>query len=203
MRRGALLGAAIQSKGFFMRITCPSCGAVTSLEAAANDKSARQVAVFFGKLPPRVASALPSYLAMFRPSKQGLRWGRVEKILSELAPMILEGFVENRRRCRPSAEIWAAAIQQVAERSLNRPLANHNYLKKVAADLFERADARWEAERDTEQRKGQAAPARPTAPELSPLDSRLLVIDEHLAAGMIDEAEADTQRAEARERFGQ
>ena len=186
-----------------MKLTCPSCGAVTSLEAAANDKAARQVAALFGKLPPQVAAQVPAYLALFRPEKQGLRWTRVESILTELVSMVLDGFTRGRRRCRPSATIWAGALADVAARNLRRPLKGHGYLMEVAADLFERADARWEAERDTEQRKGQAAPARPTAPELSPLDSRLLVIDEHLAAGMIDEAEAETQRAEARERFGQ
>jgi len=185
-----------------MKLTCPACGAVTSLEAAANDKAARQVAALFGKLPPQVAAVLPGYLALFRPEKQGLRWTRVEAILAELVPMVLDGFTRNRRRCRPSATIWAGALAAVADRNLRRPLKGHGYAMEVVADLFDRADARWESDRDEQQRKGQRAPERPVAPALSALEQRLLVIDEHLAAGMIDADEAEAQRAQAREQFG-
>lgn len=142
-----------------MRLTCPSCGATTSLEAAVNDKAARQVAALFGRLPPQVAAVVPEYLALFRPAKTGLRWSRVASILDELVPMVEDGFKEGGRRCKPSAAHWRDAIHQVANRDLTRPLANHNYLKRVVAGLAESHAAEAETAHHQALRAGQR-PAR-------------------------------------------
>lgn len=185
-----------------MRLTCPACGAVASLEAMANDKAARGVAVLFGRLPPEVAAAVPAYLALFRPEKQGLRWTRAEKILAELVGYVREGFTRSGRRCRPSAAIWADALAQVADRNLRRPLKGHGYLLEVVLDLYDSADARWESERDDAQRHGRKPPARPQARELTQAEKLLDVARYHFEQGAIDEAEFEERKRQIQQQYG-
>jgi len=156
-----------------MKLTCPSCGALTSLEAAANDKAARQVSALFGRLPPEVARALPEYLALFRPQKQGLRWTRVVAVLDELVPMVIDGFVRQGRRRKPTAVVWQEALMAVANRDLVRPLKNHNYLIEVLAGITDKAEGKWEQDRDQAHRSQKKAPARPVADLVSDLTVEL------------------------------
>jgi hypothetical protein len=88
---------------------------------------------------------------LFRPEKQSLRWQKAGKIVSELAKLAQTGFVQVQgkvaRPCPP--RIWAAAMEQMVERrdAIRRPLPNHNYLKQVAWQLADEADAQGEAAR--------------------------------------------------------
>lgn len=186
-----------------MRLTCPGCGAIASLEAFANDTAARKVANLFGQIPSEVATVLPEYLAMFRPEKQGLRWSRVQSILEELAPMIRQGFARNGRRYNPAARTWVEGITQTGNRGLRRPLKSHGYLLEVVADLHDRAEGKWERERDEEQRKGNKPPPRPVSKPKSIAAEQIDVHAFYLEQGIIDQAEFDRQRAKVIAQYGE
>ena len=183
-----------------MQLTCPACGAKHSLEAAINDKAARQVMVLFGRLPPSVAAVMPEYLALFRPAKTGLRWSRVVTVLDELVPMIEQGFKVAGARCRPAADHWRQAIHDVAQRDLVRPLANHNYLRRVVAGLAEQGAASAETAHHQALQAGQRP--RRKEPEPAPKGSRteqaIAAVIHRFASGLIDEAQRDADIAEIR-----
>ena len=124
-----------------MKLTCPACGAQTSLEAMTEDAAARRVAALFGELSPSVARQVPAYLALWRPAKTGLRWTRSETILAELVGMVRDGFKRQGRRCKAGADVWQSALQEVCSRDLRRPLKSHGYLMEVVVGLAEQYSA--------------------------------------------------------------
>lgn len=185
-----------------MKLTCPSCGATNSLEAAVSDKAARQVAALFGRLPPEVAAVVPEYLALFRPAKTGLRWSRVATVLEELVPMVVGGFRTGGRTCKAPAAYWREAIQQVANRDLTRPLANHNYLKRVVAGLTEQHAAEAEVQHHQAMREGHR-PRRESSQQVAHTPSHEDQLMQALGevwrrydAGEIDDSQRDAALAE-------
>ncbi len=181
-----------------MKLTCPSCGAAFSIDAALNDKAARQAMAQMGRLPETLTTPVFEYLAYFRPQQQGLRWSRVAKLLEEIVELVREGFVEQGRRIRPSPTVWAAAIAQLGQRQVRRPLNGHGYLKSIVADQYARAEGRWETERDEEQRKGQRPPPKPEAAKRTRLEDAIDAVNYRFEAGFIDAAERDRQVEEIR-----
>jgi hypothetical protein len=150
-----------------MRLKCPCCRAEFSLEAALENEAAATALAIALNLHP-AGKLIGQYLALFRPEKSGLSWGRVEKILGELLPKIQAGAVSwdgNRREC-PVA-VWAEAIEAMLARrhTLSLPMPNHNYLYHIAYELAGKASARVEA-----QRHEIAAAGRPDAPPSGGLD---------------------------------
>lgn len=179
-----------------MRLTCPACGAQTSLEAMTEDAAARRVSALFGGMAPIVAKQVPAYLALFRPEKTGLRWTRAETILSELTEMVRDGFSRDRKRCKAPAEIWAHALQEVCSRDLRRPLKGHGYLQEVVLGLSDR----YAAEEETRHHQDMQAGKRPRRnSELSgesPVDTLELAIQgvrHRFQAGDITEEQRDRE----------
>jgi hypothetical protein len=135
-----------------MKLVCPSCGLTASAEAWINDAAARDLLLAVATLPAPLPKATLPYLGLFRPEKQALRWDKAGKIVSELAKSVLTGFVQVQgkvaRPCPP--RIWAQAMEQMIERrdAIRRPLPNHNYLRQVAWQLADEADALGESRRN-------------------------------------------------------
>lgn len=152
-----------------MRLTCPACGALASIEAWLSDAAARQCLQAALSLPASLAPLVLRYLALFRPRGNGraLSWERAAKLLQELAEPIRAGRVE--RHGRPwvaPLDYWQAALEQVlAARdagTLQLPLRSHGYLYEVVAGYSNRSEARTEAA----QQQAQAYPyARVQVPE--------------------------------------
>lgn len=181
-----------------MKLTCPACGAQTSLEAMTEDAAARRVSALFGGMAPMVARQVPAYLALFRPEKTGLRWTRAETILSELAEMVRDGFSRDRKRCKAPAEIWAHALQEVCGRDLRRPLKGHGYLQEVVLGLSDRHAAEEETRHHADMQAGKR-PRRQESPEPSPQDklaSALQGVWHRYEAGYIDETQRDRELEE-------
>ena len=133
------------------KLTCPACGALFSLDAAANDAAARQFATLMASLDAQVGAALIPYLALFRPEKTSLRWSRALALAEELVPMIKSGRVTRNGIVRAAPrEAWVAAMQHLAARpqGLRLPMKSHGYLLEVVAGSAEKAAAA--AERATE-----------------------------------------------------
>ena len=153
-----------------MRLICPSCGAVHSIDAWLNDELARKCLVQAAELPGPVLSRLWGYLALFRPGARGLRWGRVQRLLADLSGLIRAGYIQHARRvARPAGpEIWGQAMERMIDHPpCKLPLKNHNYLRAIVYDLADAADRTAEVARNAAERSGNAvtprAPAQNTA----------------------------------------
>ena len=131
-----------------MKLVCPSCGLTASAEAWINDAVARDLLLAVAILPAPLPKVTLPYLGLFRPEKRALSWAKAGKIVTELAKLAAAGHVQVQgkvaRPCPP--RILATAMEQMVERrdSIRRPLPNHNYLKQVAWQLADEADAKDE-----------------------------------------------------------
>ena len=111
-----------------MQTECPACHAIFSLEAAMDNDAAREFYNFLAVLQPQIATALVTYLALFRSPTRALSWERALRLAREVAKL---SFGIN-------AEVLAKALSDTTE-SLRekqaqpgwKPLRNHNYLKRV------------------------------------------------------------------------
>jgi hypothetical protein len=185
-----------------MNLTCPSCGAKSSLEAMTEDASARRVAALFGQMQPEIARVVPGYLALFLPEKTGLRWSRAETILSELLSMIREGYKRGGRRVRPSPSAWVQALQEVATRDLRRPLKSHGYLMEVASGLVTQHEAAQEQAHHDSLRQGKR-PSRQVVDEpVSSIDNAVAAVLHRFECGYLTEDQRDAEIAEIRRGSG-
>lgn len=146
------------------------------------------------KLPAPLLPSILSYLTLYRPAKSALSWKKALRITKELAGMVTTGHVlEQGKVARPCPpQIWAMAIEQMIERrsTLSLPLANHNYLRKIAYSIADQEDAKKEMARNQDERTGNHR--RPAAVQV---DDGLLPIERALRE---KEARVAGQRKDAR-----
>jgi hypothetical protein len=138
-----------------MKLPCPACGAMFSIEAAANDAAARRLMALLAGLPEDVGRALLPYLALFRPEKTALRWSRALALAEEIAPAIKAGRVTRHGTTYAvPRETWVAGMQYLADRpqGLRLPLKSHGYLLEVLTNQAEKAAARAERQREDERK---------------------------------------------------
>ncbi|MBF0139813.1 MAG: hypothetical protein HQL74_05985 [Magnetococcales bacterium] len=132
-----------------MRLICPCCQAVASLEAWSGNVAARGALAAIAQLPGEVVRHIPHYLALFRPaSSQGISWENAHKVVMELGALIAKGTVVHTHRvarsCPPT--IWAEALATMLAQAghVKRPLKGHGYLITIAYELADKADAQRE-----------------------------------------------------------
>ncbi len=136
-----------------MRVTCPSCFAMHSLEALTNDPVARQVLDVLSKLPGQIANRTPAYMALFRNGKNGLSWSRALRIITQVQDLVSTGtvrFKKNEERPAP-VSLWAEAMDITIEARPDAP-KDHQYLIKVAWTNAAPLAAKAESSRETERR---------------------------------------------------
>lgn len=120
-----------------MRLRCPVCHAEAALEAWAEDEAARELMALLAGLEAEVGRPLTAYLGLFRARKSALSWERSLRIAREALSL-----------CPDSVRLSAAMSQTVeslrAKRleGNDRPLSNHNYLKRVLEGMPEAAPVR-------------------------------------------------------------
>ncbi len=120
-----------------MRLRCPVCHAEAALEAWAEDEAARELMALLAGLEAEVGRPLTAYLGLFRPKKSALSWERALRLAREVLAL-----------CPDSVRLSAAMSQTVeslrAKRleGNDRPLSNHNYLKRVLEGMPEAAPVR-------------------------------------------------------------
>jgi hypothetical protein len=130
-----------------VRLACPSCGAVASLEAWALDDDARATVAAIVGLPGGIQARALRYLGLFRrpESKRGMNWVRAKSLAIEQAALVgaKEIAWDDRRPLVNRLGWWEQALDVVLERAdndkLRRPLENHNYLRCIAYDLAAKA----------------------------------------------------------------
>lgn len=150
-----------------MILTCPSCGATASANAWENDLEAREALKAITCLPPAVAKAALGYYSLFRPATRALSWKKVKTITLELTALVNPGYVQVQGKpARPCpAHLWAQAMEQMVDRAttLQRPLKNHNYLRQIAHQLADQADAKQEQHQRRMETDGSQRVIRPPA----------------------------------------
>lgn len=147
-----------------MRLVCPCCGGVFSLEAAENDASVRQFNAVLCRLPHQVQHHAARYLGLFRKGDRGLAWQRALRLITELQALVAPGTVQvDGGETRPApAQLWAEAMEETLESGV-RELKNHNYLRKVVWARVRDLAAKQERNKDSA-RKHRAANDEPEDP---------------------------------------
>lgn len=135
-----------------MLLTCPSCGARHSIEAATNDEAAREVVSLVAAMGSAGVPAI-HYLALFRPRLRALRWIRALALMRELSAAYHAGAVPRNGRDHPiRPEAWPLALEIVVaaadEGRLRLPLKSHGYLWEVVVGQSERLAGEAERARD-------------------------------------------------------
>jgi hypothetical protein len=142
-----------------MRLTCPGCGVIGSIEAFTVDDHAKRTLMAITTLPGAVAALVLGYLALFRPgSSRGLTWKRAEALVIALQALVTASHIQwDRQVARPaSPAIWAEALRKISATPPRRlPLKSHGYLTSIAYDLADEADRRVEVARNKTERTGQ------------------------------------------------
>jgi hypothetical protein len=166
-----------------MRLSCPACGASSSLDALIEHAAAREVLTAALCVDGRLGPLLVKYLALFRPAKTGLSMSRVAALLGELLPLIHAAKIErNGSLYAAPREAWIMALDDLLARrdSLTLPLKSHGYLLGVLANQSTQAAAR--AEKSTEQRRAGHTPVGAVAAAHRPMPADAPVVRDPMAA---------------------
>lgn len=139
-----------------MKLTCPACGAVASLDVLIGHEGARDAVMVSLSLPAPLGGLLVQYLALFRPPKRALSFERVASLLQELKPMISDARIERGGRIWSAPQdYWHMALAEMISKrdKLTLPLKNHAYLLTIIAGYSSKAEAKQEAQTEA-QRSG-------------------------------------------------
>lgn len=159
-----------------MNGTCQTCGTVAPIEWFLAEAEYRQICAALIELPKDVQAVVFHYLGLFRPvTGRAIAAKKAERLLAEIRSMVATGYVQvDRKAARPCPpRIWAKAIEQMVERRdrLSIPMPNHNYLKSIAYDLADQADAKNERTANAVPPRYRQPVERADAnPELDPIE---------------------------------
>ena len=134
-----------------MKLNCPSCGAVMSLDVLISNDGAREAVMAALALPAPLGKLLVQYIALFRPAQRQLSFDRVKSLLTELAPMIEAARIERSARTWAAPlEYWKAAIEEMLAKrdKLSLPLKSHGYLLEIIAGYANKAEGATETKRE-------------------------------------------------------
>lgn len=104
---------------------CPICHHRISLEALAQDEAGRELLGLLAKLDLETGTALAAYLGLFRSKTRDLANDRALKLAREALALGHHLTV---------AQAMRQTVESIREKG-GKALTNHNYLKKVLADI--------------------------------------------------------------------
>jgi len=147
-----------------MKLKCPACGALASLDVLITAEGAREAVLVALQFPAPLGKRLIQYLALFRPATRDLSFDRVASLLSEILPDIQAGKIKRAgREWNLLQDYWLVGIDTVlAARDAGRltlPLKGHGYLYEVLAGLVDKAEG--QKERESEARRSSGGPLVP------------------------------------------
>ncbi|WP_337840490.1 hypothetical protein [Rheinheimera sp.] len=105
---------------------CPICHSHISLDQLVQDDAGRQLLGLMSKLSYHVSTSLVSYLALFRPAKRDLDNGRAYTLACEALEL-----TSNHPILAEALRETVDGIAKKRQAGENKPMANHNYLKRV------------------------------------------------------------------------
>lgn len=119
-----------------MQLSCPRCSERFSMEDAVEDESGRRFMAVLGRCG-ELSRELVTYLGLFRPRTQSLRWSRALALAEEVEALSQQH----------GQAVIAQAIRETVEAMRPKmgagwkPLKNHNYLARVLESVAGRAGA--------------------------------------------------------------
>ena len=136
-----------------MKLTCPACGAMYSLDALLGNEGAREAVQAALLLPAPLGGHMIRYIALFRPHKRQLSLDRVANLINELLPMISEAKItRNGNICSAPQDYWRMGIDEMlakrAAGALTLPLKSHGYLLAVIEGYSLKAEQRKEQQHE-------------------------------------------------------
>lgn len=140
-----------------MKLVCPVCQAEFLLSAALNDRAARDAIVLAFRMT-EIGDVLISYVQLFKPAKRALSLSKLEKMLTELVPIVTAGkvSVQGTEYPAPQAYFRQAMETMLASReSLTLPLSNHRYLFKIIAGYTQKANGQAELAKEQGRKYGE------------------------------------------------
>jgi hypothetical protein len=147
-----------------MRLICPSCGAIASVEAWLSNADSRECLRIVAGMPSDVGRKTLPYLTLFRPrvpendkGYRGLIWPRALRLALDLKRLVEEPFISwENRPARPNNPLaWSQALEQVIQRPPRRlPLETHGYLRRIAYDIADEMDRAVEVKHNRAERDG-------------------------------------------------
>ena len=155
---------------------CQTCGAVAPIEWFLSEADNRQICAILAEMPKDVQAVVFFYLSLFRPvAGRALQARKAVRLMTDIKNLVAAGHVQiDKRPARPCPpKIWALAMEQMVERRdrLTVPMPNHNYMKAIAYDLADQADARAEKAGYAQQRQARTVGREATPQAISsPLD---------------------------------
>lgn len=140
-----------------MRLKCPACGALASLDILLTHDGARDAVMLALQFPAPLGKRLIQYLTLFRPATRELSFDRVASILGEILPDVQSAKIKRGgRELVMPLDYWQMGIDAViAARDAGRltlPMKSHGYLYEILAGMVDKA----EAKRETEHEKNRA-----------------------------------------------
>jgi hypothetical protein len=126
-----------------VKLCCPACGSVFSLDALLASESAREAVMAALALPAPLGKLLIQYIALFRPAQRQLSFDRVARLLEELRGPITDAKIERNGRIWPAPQdTWRMAITEMLAlrdaQKLRLPLASHGYLFEIIGSTADR-----------------------------------------------------------------
>lgn len=143
-----------------MQVKCPACSAAFSLEAALAIDAGRSALMTALQMPAPLAMLWAQYLALFRAPSRALAFDRVDRLMSELLPMLSSNTVVRDGVTRPAPlPVWQQGIERMLElrnsNKLQLPLKSHGYLLEIVAGLAENHAAAAERLQEADRRTGR------------------------------------------------
>lgn len=180
-----------------MRLTCPCCYGQFELDAALNADASRALLMTALRMPAPLATLIGNYLGLFRPRTRALTPEKMDRLLSELLPMLEGEYVirDGLRRGCPLA-LWQQALAEILDArtagKLTLPIKSHGYVLEIAAGLAEKQGAKAERDREVKLRSATRSAEGDRKAEIY---ERLSRIQGDLDLGLIDEVEAERRRS--------
>lgn len=169
-----------------MKLKCPCCGTVMSLDALLASEGAREAVMAALEIPAPVGGLVIKYLALFRPEKRELTFDRVATLLQELLPMIKAAEINRNGRTWPAPQAyWKAALEEIVIKrgSLQLPLKSHGYLLEIICGMAGKAEAVQEKKTEEQrQQRDQHEEKKPEAKPEVPWEERKVNAQDHIKA---------------------
>ncbi len=105
---------------------CPVCHSHLHLDQLVQDESGRQLLGLISKLSYRMGPTLVAYIGLFRPAKQDLSNSRAYSLALETLEL-----TTNQPLLAEAMRETVQSLHNKRQQGENKPLANHNYLKRV------------------------------------------------------------------------
>ena len=139
-------------------IACPLCRHEFDFVEVFDDTADQRALNDFVHATCPIPDRVMRYIALFAPLKQRLTIRKQLRLMRDLTPDLARQAITFNGRDWPAPHAaWATVIDDMLARralgTLELPMRNHNYLRKVLASMANKAEAAAEAQREADRRQ--------------------------------------------------